>query len=146
MGGTPPTPEEIARWLLSAATAQDTPEELTMAAIQAYEQLRVHLATFLGPQGFDALWIRALHLVRRSFSWEHTAVPSAVAPAAHLIDLAVRGRDTAEAHAVLLAIFSQFFTLLFTFIGANLAFRLLRQRWPALPVATVGAPDAEELP
>lgn len=140
----PPSPfEELARWLLSYdGRADDTPEQRVMAAVHTYERLRAHLSTFLGPQGFDALWARALHLVRRVFPWDDIDVVAAH-PSLHRLDVVVRGRGVAEAHAVLVALFTQFLTLLFTFIGADLGFRLLQQHWPALPVPSVNTPGEE---
>jgi hypothetical protein len=146
-----PEPEALARWLLASADgAHDDLEELTMAAIHTYERLRAHLGGFLGRQGFDALWARALHLVQRGFPWNDIDVGSAVPPSQHRLqhrlDLVVRGRDAADAHAILLVVFTQFLTLLFTFIGADLSVRLLHQHWPALPGSTVNTPGAEAHP
>ncbi|MBC8163925.1 MAG: hypothetical protein H7Z42_22175 [Roseiflexaceae bacterium] len=141
-----PKPEELARWLLtSAGGAPHDLEELSMVAVDTYEQLRAHLATFLGFQGFDALWDRTLHLVRRTFPWEHHDVIPAT-PSAHQLDLMLRGRDAAEAQAIVLAIFTQFLALLFTFIGAGLGLRLLQQHWLALlaPRATDSRQEAQQ--
>ncbi len=144
MGGTPPKPEELARWLLSYDdTADDTPEGITMAAVHIYEQLRTYLSIFLGPQGFDALWARALHLVRRAFPWEDMDEVASARPPLHRLDSVVRGRPVDETRTVLLTIFTQFLALLFIFIGADLSFRLLQQHWPALPVPPISVPGEE---
>jgi hypothetical protein len=138
-----PAPDELARWLLAAeGGAHVTPEELALA-VQTYERLRAHLAIYLGSQGFDALWARALQLARRTVPWKGDADPSAAPASPHRLEIAARGRDAAETHAVLLAIFTQFLALLFTFIGADLGFRLLHQCWPALPAPTVRAHTEE---
>lgn len=139
MRGMPPgpEPEELARWLLiTEGGAHNTLEEQTMVAVHTYERLRTHLAVFLGLQGFDALWVRALHVGRRAFLWDDSDAVSAEPLSSHRLDTIVRGRSAIEAHDILLAIFSQFLVLLFTFIGADLGFRLLQQRWPALPAST----------
>lgn len=134
MGGSPPTPEELARWLLShAAESHATSEEITMAAVSVYERMRAHLALLIGFQGFDALWERALHLVQHTASWPDTsALPSSVAQPR--LDTVVQGRDAAEAYDILVLVFTRFLELLFTFIGADLGSRLLHQPWLALPM------------
>jgi hypothetical protein len=146
MRGTPPAPEpeELAGWLLaSEGGGHDDLEELTMGAIHTYERLRAHLSIFLGLQGFDALWVRALHLVRRTFPWDDTGVMSAVSLSPHCLDTVVRGRNAAAAHDIFLAVFTQFLALLFTFIGADLGCRLLHQHWPALPTPTANEQGEE---
>lgn len=128
----PPTAGELARWLLANEVGERrSHEELTMAAIRIHEHLREHLAVFLGDQGFDALWTRAIHLTGRTFPWEGHSRGDASAPQ-HAIRVAVHGRDANQARAVLLTIFTHFFSVLFSFIGADLGLRLLHQRWPAL--------------
>lgn len=130
-------PEELARWLLETeGGARTTLAEQTMVAVHTYERLRAHLAVFLGLQGFDALWARALHVGRRAFPWDEGDVASAEPPSRHRLDIIVQARDVGEAQVVLVAVFSQFLALLFTFIGADLGFRLLQQRWPTLPAPT----------
>jgi len=128
-----PEPEELARWLLiTEGGAHNTLEEQTMVAVHTYERLRTHLAVFLGLQGFDALWARALHVGRHAFPWDDSDGISTVPRSQHRLDIVLQGRDAVEAPEVLLAIFSQFLVLLFTFIGADLGFRLLQQHWPTL--------------
>ena len=146
-GTPPPKPEELARWLLaSEGGAHDTVEEYTMTAIYIYERLRVHLVVFLGPEGFDALWARALHIVRRTFSWQLSAGASHAQPLRHALDIVVQERTPAEAYTVLLAIFTQFLVLLWSFIGADLGFRLLQQHWPALSVPPANEQNQEMQP
>ena len=60
---TPPAPAELARRLLTdEAGEHQSPEELAAVAIHAYERLRERLTVFLGQQGFDSLWARAMYL------------------------------------------------------------------------------------
>ena len=136
MPETPPTAEELARWLLANEVGERrSHEELTMAALRTYEHLRDHFAVFLGNQGFDALWTRALHLARRTFPWESRDPTIDTSTPQHILQTATDGRDADEAQKVLLTIFRHFFTVLFSFIGADLGLRLLRQQWPALMVS-----------
>jgi hypothetical protein len=44
------------------------------------------------------------------------------------------GRPADEIHSVVAAAFTSFIGLLFTFVGAELGFRLLYQVWPELPL------------
>lgn len=128
-----PIPEALADWLLPNEVGERrSQEELTMAAVHVYERLHTHLSIFLGNQGFDALWARAIHLVRRRFPWEGPLISVAPPVPHHALDMIVRGRDAAEARVVLLAVFTNFFTVLFSFIGDDLGCQLLRQIWPAL--------------
>ena len=139
-----PTPEELARWLLASEGGEHaTVEEQTMAAIHIYEQLRAHLSAFLGPQGFDALWSRALHLVRRTFAWDATATAHHRQPVHHHLDILLQKRTPAEANDILLALFTQLLVLLFTFVGAELGFRLLQQHWPVLSALTTNKQGQE---
>lgn len=144
MRGTPPTPEELARWLLSSkGQDHDTLEEVTMVAVHIYEQLRDHFSLFLGPHGFDSLWARTLHLVQRGFPWDGSLEEGALPTPHHRLNSLVQGRAVAEAREVLLAVFTQFFALLFTFIGADLGFRLLHQHWPGLRAPATGVQGQE---
>jgi hypothetical protein len=137
---TPPRSEKLARRLLrSEAGDHPSPEELAVLAARAYTRLRARLAVFLGEQGFDALWRRAIHLARREFhTWDDAADEEASPPLPPGLHSAVRGRDAAEAHADLIAAFASFIALLFTFIGEDLGIRLIYQAWPDLP------PDAAD--
>lgn len=137
-----PDPDALAYWLLlSAGGAPDSREDTLMAAIHIYDQLRAHLSIFLGVAGFDSLWARSLYLLRRTMAWD-TDPPVAATP--HQLDLLIAPGTVAEAAMRSHALVSQFLSLLFTFIGADLGFRLLQQRWPALPVPLAYA-QGEEL-
>ena len=135
MGGTPPTPEELARWLLSyAAESHVTSEEITMAAISIYERMRAHLALLIGIQGFDALWARALQIVWQTYAWPDTSALLPSSAAQHRLDSMLQDRNATEVYDALLLVFTQFLELLFTFIGADLGSRLLHQHWLVLPM------------
>jgi hypothetical protein len=144
----PPTPaisEDLARWLLAyEAGAKPNTEELAAAGERVYHRLREHLAVLLGANGFDALWMRTIHLAQPKFRAEDdTAMAeSFTTRASHAYGLyaAVRGHDWAVIQQNLVVAFASFITLLFTFIGEELGFRFIRQIWPDLP------PDTAELP
>ncbi len=131
----PPLAEQFARRLLrAAATNALSPDDLTVLAATTYARLRIRLAVFLGDQGFAALWWRAIQLTRRAFpTWDdatgNARSPDNLPPGFHG---AVSGGDAAETHAHLLAVFTNFLALLFTFIGEDLGTRLIAQDWPDL--------------
>jgi hypothetical protein len=139
-----PNPRELAHRLLAVdGETHYSAEALTRAAVHTYEQLRVHFSTFLGSAGFDALWARSLYLVRQAVPWDEPLVTSQPQPSSHRLDIVAQGRDVTEAYNVFLIIFTQFLTTLFTFIGADLGFRLLQQHWPALSLSSADNRDQE---
>ena len=137
---TPPLSEKLARRLLRSEAA-DLPnaEELAAATARAYARLRTHLAVFLGEQGFDALWRRAIHVAQRErHAWDDAVGEDSSPTLPPGLHGALRGGDAAEAHTRLIAAFACFIALLFTFIGEDLGVRLIYQAWPDLP------PDAAD--
>jgi hypothetical protein len=136
----PPLSEKLARRLLRSEAGDHLgAEEPAVVAAAAYTRLRAHLAVFLGEQGFDALWRRAVQFARREFHAWHDAAGEETSPTLPPgLHGAVRGSDAAEAYARLIAAFASFIALLFTFIGEDLAVRLIYQAWPDLP------PDAAD--
>jgi hypothetical protein len=138
---TPPAPAELARRLLTdEAGGYQSPEEVAAVAVRAYERLRERLTVFLGQQGFDSLWARAMYLAQRQFRfWDETAgveSPDKLPPGLHA---ATSGRDSTEARDILIAAFASFIALLFTFIGEDVGFRLIGQVWPDLAPSEAGA-------
>jgi hypothetical protein len=144
VGGTnPPLAERLARRLLRAEAADPAPSFAASAATatQAYAQLRAHLALFLGENGFDALWRRAIYLARHaSAGWADVADDGLAAHLPPGLQAALCADDAAATHARLTTAFAAFIALLFTFIGEDLGLRLLYQAWPDLP------PDAADAP
>jgi hypothetical protein len=131
----PPTSEALARRLLTHEVGEHpSPEAVGAVAARAYVRLQERLSVVLGPHGFDALWARAMLLSRQQLHAAGIAGGIALQTPPHGLQAAVRGLDSAEAFDVLTTAFATFITLLFTFIGANLGFRLLRQAWPELPL------------
>jgi hypothetical protein len=138
-------PDAVARWLLRETAADPaSPDALAVVATHAYSQLRTHLAVFLGDQGFDALWRRAIHLAQREFpAWLDGAGAETPSPLPPGLGNTVCDDDAAETHARLLAVFASFIALLFTFIGAELGRRLIDQ---ALLSDSADAPAQGALP
>lgn len=135
-------PEAIAHWLLAAeAGKHNDPEQVADAGERVYHRLRTHLAVLLGTIGFDALWARAIHLAQPRFRVgdDGAMVESFTTRASHVYGLhaAVRGGDSVAVQHNLEVALASFITLLFTFIGAELSLRFIRQLWPDLPLDAV---------
>jgi hypothetical protein len=144
---TPTVPEAVAHWLLATeAGRHNDPEELAAVGEHVYHRLRTHLIMLLGTNGFDALWARAMHLAQPHFrAGDDTAAAESLSTqGAHAYGLyaAVRGQAPATIQHNLVVAFASFITLLFTFIGAELSLRFIRQLWPDLPLdATEARPN-----
>jgi hypothetical protein len=79
------------------------------------------------------------HLAQPTFrAGDDTAVEDALPSSASGLHAAVRGRDAAAIQHNLVVALTSVITLLFTFIGGELGFHLIRQIWPDL------SPDAAE--
>jgi hypothetical protein len=147
---TAPAPEALARRLLAYQAGEKTsPEELVAAGESVYLWLRERLAVLFGSAGFEALWARAMHLAQPKFRpTNDTAGDDAFlteALRAYGLRAAVIGRDSEAVQHNLVVAFASFISLLFTFIGAELGFRFIRQIWPDLPPDAAASP-AEEVP
>jgi hypothetical protein len=131
----------LARHLLTdEAGEHQSPEELAAAATRAYERLRERLTVFLGQQGFDSLWARAMYLAQRQLrSWDETAGEESPQMLPLGLHATTSGRGSAEARDIMIAAFASFIVLLFTFIGEEVGFRLIHQLWPDLPPGEAGA-------
>jgi hypothetical protein len=102
--------------------------------VGTYTRLHAHLAVFLGEQGFDALWRRAIHLARQEFpAWDDTADEESSPTLPPGLVCGLGSGDVLEVRARLIAAFASFIALLFTFIGEDLGVRLIYQAWQDLP-------------
>lgn len=130
---TPKMRDFAERLLAYDAKGKTSPKAKSQMAALVNERLRPHLATLMGGVGFRALLSRALVLAKAEIPWLR---------AAHVnVDGSLEGLDELAAHVgpdefpkgcvVLLA---QFLGLLVTFIGEELTLRLVRERWPKLPL------------
>ena len=130
-----PQLREIARQLVEyeAGDGRD-PAALAAAAARANLKLRQHLSKLIGPAGFHALVTRALVLAKK----EHTLLGDVrVEASGEIIGLEaiVQRPDWPEGETgPLSAVFATFLWLLVTFIGADLALRLVQDQWPDVPL------------
>ena len=122
-------------WLLrSRGTPHHSAELFILAAEAVYDRLRGRLVVSLGTLGFDALWARAMHLAVRSAPvWESPRATSALATGPPGLRALVGDGGPDAVYDLLCTVLIGFFTLLVTFIGEPLTFRIMRQLWPTLP-------------
>lgn len=130
--GTPPAPEELANWLLHhASEGGQSPADFVVVSESAYGRLRAELSIFFGQAGFDALWSRAMALLEHSVGTESVGVDTIRLRTSGWSD-ALNGRPQEQQHSAVVAAFTSFISLLFTFVGAEIGSRLLHQAWPEL--------------
>lgn len=135
MLGTSPAPDQLAHRMLSQASVGDESSAAYLAAAEsAHARLRAGLSTFFGQAGFDSLWARAVSLASRSGSGGTGVGNDALRLRAPDWPAALSGRCPDEARSIVVATFTSFIDLLFTFVGAELGSRLLHQVWPELPL------------
>jgi len=126
-----PAPEELAHTLLNHVVGND---EILAGAESAHARLRADMSTFFGQAGFDALWARAVSLASRSGSGGAGVGKDGLRLGAPDWPAVLSGRRPDEVRSVVVATFTSFIDLLFTFVGAELGSRLLHQVWPELPL------------
>lgn len=131
----PPAPDELAHWLLQHAVEGDADSAgFLVAAEFAHGRLRAGLSVFFGQAGFDALWARAMVLVPQAVVGDESAGEDALKLRTTGWSDALNGRTVQEMRSVVVAAFTSFIGLLFTFVGAAIGARLLHQIWPELPL------------
>ena len=132
------TPEAVAHWLLrDAVVGDESPAAFVATAEAVHTRLRGGVSVFVGQSSFDAIWARAMLQVARSAAGGRGE--DALMLRAPGWPDALSGRTLDELRTVVAAAFTSFIGLLFTFVGAELGFRLLYQVWPELPLDSPGA-------
>lgn len=114
------------------AGADQSPEGLAAATERCFDRLCMHMIDLVGPIGFDVLVRRALFLAGRTHPFVRDIVVEVRPDSLRLQGLraAVAGRDPGEVRDGLVSSLASFVALLDTFIGEDLAHRLIRQAWP----------------
>jgi hypothetical protein len=131
----PPAPEELASWLLQQAVeGNDDSAVFLDTAELAHDQLRTGLSVFFGQAGFNALWARAMALVPLAVVEDESAGEDALKLRTTGWSDSLNGRTCVEMRSIVVAAFTSFIGLLFTFVGAEIGSRLLHQIWPELPL------------
>jgi hypothetical protein len=140
-----PAAQVLARRVLRhEAGGRAEPAALAEAAERADARLRERLASLIGQTGYTTLVARAVYLAQAEVpALEHVTVDALATggdPAEggegglHGVREFARGvGDAGAAEAGLSAILAHVIGLLVTFIGEDLALRLVRDAWPELP-------------
>ena len=146
-----PTPAagELSRWIIERETAGGAiaGNELGDAIRTAFDRLRVSVAGLIGIVGFGAVMARAVHLARPRFPWlEAPAIGGDGTATAKELAAKVNanGEGPAEVIAAATALLENILSLLCTFIGEDLTFRLIRRIWPDLPGGAAGGDSQED--
>lgn len=135
MNGLTPEQVDLARWLLAREIGHASePEALPDAAERACHKLFQRLARLVTMSGCQALLARALHLAQTEYLFldgvragtiEDTCLDGLRETAA--------GLEPSSLRAALTAVLAGVIGLLATFIGDELALRLVHDVWPDAP-------------
>ncbi len=141
----PPIAHMLARRvLLYEAGGRMEPEALAQAAERADARLKSRLGSLIGQTGYTILVARAVRLARAEVpTLEGVAVDTGAEgglQGVRAFALANDG-DPRAAEAGLTAILAHVIGLLSTFIGEDLALRLVREAWPDLSHDPAAAED-----
>ena len=119
---------------LEAGAAPDR-DVLAASAVRVCEKLYQEIGQFIGPEGFNALLARALHLARSEFPFLKAVQVGGDSGGNRLSGLTevVIGRETPEATDGIAAVLGGFIDLLGTFVGSDLTLRMVHRRWPEVP-------------
>jgi hypothetical protein len=132
-----PMARDLAQQVLRhEANGQQDAAALAEAVERAGARLRARLVVRFGPAGFEALLTRSLRLARGDTpSLELVRYDDAAAGGLRGAGAFANAHadDPATVAAGLAAILAYLIRLLSTFIGADLAVRLVRDTWPDLP-------------
>jgi hypothetical protein len=135
---SPAAPVLARRVLRHEAGGRAEPAALAEAAERADARLRGRLASLIGPTGYTTLVARAVHLAQAEAPALERVTVDALATGAEgalhgLREFARASGDAGAAEAGLSAILAHVIGLLITFIGEDLALRLIHDAWPELP-------------
>lgn len=106
------------------------PDAVSDTSVQLWEQLSTELIHLIGEGGFQALYERSVHIVKRDFPW----LVASVSPQpgdARFASLKIRlaGRDSTEASKASITLLITFIDILANLIGEILTTSILRSAW-----------------
>lgn len=133
--------------LLYEGQGRSDPATMADALQRAYERLRWRLVVLVGSAGFAALFSRALRLAQEDFPALRDVTADAQSKGGlQRLDAFVTANagDPAAAIAGLSAILAHLIGLLVTFIGEDIAVRLVYDAWPELGQDRSGDADGVE--
>ncbi len=122
------------RLVMIEARGLDRPEELAEAGERAWERLRRRLTVLIGPEGFDALFARALALSRSDYPML-AGIQYEAANGYGLTGLREIAHERAPTDVLnaTVIVTANFLAVLARLIGVDLVVRLMREAWPELP-------------
>ena len=134
------------RALLHEAGGRAEPAALAEAADRADARLRERLADLIGTTGYTALVARAVRLAQAEVpALKGVTVDAGVEGSLHGVRaLALTSDDPTVAEAGVTALLAHVIGLLSTFIGEDLALRLVRDAWPDFAHDQVSTGGAHE--
>jgi hypothetical protein len=137
----PVTPAQLnlARWLLERdAVGRTQPADAGQAAERVWEKLSQRLERIFTIAGCDSLASRAIYLAQREFPFLAAARRE---PGLRGLPGALGEKAPAEtdARAAAAAVLGNVVALLVTFIGEQLAIRVIREVWPDAPFTNEAA-------
>jgi hypothetical protein len=97
-----------------------------------FDRLYRRLGRIIGPEGYESLVGRALHVTSQQFTFLRDVTGSADATGFTLRGLRTNlaGRDPAEVRLSLVTLLATLIHLLVTLVGDDLGTRLIGQAWP----------------
>jgi hypothetical protein len=136
MKGATPGLRDIARRLVEyEAGGRSDAVALAEAAARANQRLRQHLCKLVGPAGFHALVSRALVLAKGEYPVLQGVTVNADGDLSGMAAVPLDQNWQNEHLPALSAVLANFLWLLVTFIGDDLALRLVQDLWPDVPLA-----------
>ncbi|HWP49867.1 MAG TPA: hypothetical protein VNM22_22115 [Candidatus Limnocylindrales bacterium] len=133
--------KEMAQRLLTyEAGGLQGSEDLAKAADHACQKLYHQMVRLVGLAGFQALLMRSLNLAKTEFPFLRRveSEPQAGECLKGILE-AVQDRDPVLVGEGLVAVLANFIGLLITFIGKDLALRLIRKTWPEVTLDDVSS-------
>ena len=123
---------DLARRLLAReAHNARAPEDVAGAARAVCRKLYLEVGQFVGADGYKVLLARALHLARGEFSFlEAVRIGDSDDDWLPGLGNIVPNRNATEVTEGMSAVLGGFVDLLSTFIGDDLALRMIHRRWP----------------
>ena len=128
------------RLLAQEAGNLRNPQDVLAAAVSVCRKSYLEIGQFVGTDGFKALLTRALHLARAEFSFLEVVQVGECSDDEYLVGIAdaVSQREIEEVTEGIAAVLGGVFDLLSTFIGDDLAMRMIHRRWPEVPQVRSG--------
>ncbi|WP_438039099.1 hypothetical protein [Sorangium sp. So ce128] len=132
-----PSPDAlgVARWIMQHELGErEAPEEIARGVERCFQRLHEALRSLVGVAGVEALVGRAVHLAQPEHGWIETAV---VPARSNVVFEGLAGRVEREGAPAVIdgmtALLAHLIGLLFTFIGEELALRIVQRIWTEVP-------------